>query len=112
MKKKMLLGRTSRAATVATLLAFTFVARAGEPAAVPVGSPTMGSAADRCSELRSVQWPALTVDEARLVPAGKVEPPPDTAPSPAPSTLVPEHCLFRGVIRRRTGAQGQHLGIG
>ena len=113
MDKKELSGRLLPATALATLLACTSTARASDPPASRSDSSSApASPAVRCNALSSFEWPGLTIDEARLIPEGKVEPPPDTAPSPAPSTIVPEHCLFRGMMDRRTGAQGQHLGIG
>jgi tannase/feruloyl esterase len=66
----------------------------------------------RCDELRSVMLPGLVVDEAKIVPAGPVEAPPDQAPAPAPGTMVPEHCLFRGRLDPRRGPNGEVFGIG
>src|SRR6478752_7177835 len=89
MEKEVLWGRTLAAPVVVALLACTSTVSATEPSGSRSDSPATGSAAARCNELRSFEWPGLTVEEARVVPPGKVEPPPDTAPSPAPSTVVP-----------------------
>lgn len=69
-------------------------------------------AQERCRALRSFAWPQLLVAEAKVVPAGPIAPPPDPAGGPAPGTMLPEHCLFIATLQPRSGAQGQHLGIG
>jgi hypothetical protein len=66
----------------------------------------------RCNALRSSSLPGLVVKEAHIVPAGPVAPPPDAAPAPAPGTMIPEHCLFRGTLNPRTGPNGEVFGIG
>ena len=66
----------------------------------------------RCDALRSFEWPQLKIEQARIVPAGPVGPSPDESAGLAPGTRLPEHCLFVAILRPRTGAQGQHLGIG
>jgi hypothetical protein len=82
----------------------------------PTRAATAPHAADqwesRCEALHSFAWPGLVIVQASLVPAGPVGPPPDEAPAPAPGTMLPEHCLFIGTLNPRTGADGQHLGIG
>jgi feruloyl esterase len=80
-------------------------ANASQPALVSVP-------AARCTQLQAFQWPDLVVDEVRVVPAGPIGPSAEAAPGPAPDTQVPEHCLFRATIAKRTGDAGQHLGIG
>lgn len=47
-----------------------------------------------------------------MVPAGPARSLPGEQPATAPGKLLPEHCLFIATLRPRTGAQGQHLGIG
>lgn len=66
----------------------------------------------RCSALRAFEWPKLVIEEARLVPAGPARSLPGEAPATASGVLLPEHCLFMATLARRTGAQGQRLGIG
>ncbi|MGH8220126.1 MAG: tannase/feruloyl esterase family alpha/beta hydrolase [Steroidobacteraceae bacterium] len=75
-------------------------------------STAMGSGQARCQALRSFAWPQLVVQEARVVSAGPPAPSPEGSAGPAPGTRLPEHCLFVATLRPRTGAQGQHLGIG
>jgi hypothetical protein len=70
------------------------------------------SSAARCRELRSFEWPQLVIEEARMVPAGPAHSLPGEEPATAPGKLLPEHCLFIATLASRTGAQGQHLGIG
>lgn len=69
-------------------------------------------AAARCEALRSMDLPGLVVKEARIIPTGPVGPPPDEAPAPAPGTIIPEHCLFRGTLNPRSGPKGEVFGIG
>jgi len=66
----------------------------------------------QCESLKSIALPGLVVTEAKIVPAGPVGPPPDEAPAPAPGTMLPEHCLFRGKLNPRTGPHGEVFGIG
>ena len=70
-----------------------------------------GSAA-RCQALRGFNFPQLVIQEARIVPAGPAQSLPGEAPTTAQGKLLPEHCLFVATLAPRTGAQGQHLGIG
>lgn len=46
------------------------------------------------------------------MPAGAARPLPGEEPANAPGERLPEHCLFIATLAPRTGAQGQHLGIG
>lgn len=110
------LGLASAAATASERAAGT----AGPPG-VAVASTVVPAAGDpprgeswqaRCRALRSFEWPQLEIQEARVVPAGPVGASPDGSAGPAPETLLPEHCLFVAILGPRTGAQGQHLGIG
>jgi Tannase and feruloyl esterase len=80
--------------------------RASQAAAAP------DSWAARCSALGTFVWPELRIEEARVIPRGPARPLPGEAPPLAPGALLPEHCLFIGTLRPRTGAQGQRLGIG
>lgn len=80
------------------------VARSGT-AQTPAGTPAEPGAG-RCAALRTFSWQGLAVEEARLVPAGKPE---GAAADAAP---LPEHCVFRATLDKRTGAAGQQLGIG
>jgi len=67
--------------------------------------------ADRCQRLRSFSWPQLVIQEVRIVPVGGGVAVP-VGSAPAPEVALPEHCLFIATLKPRTGAQGQHLGIG
>src|SRR5689334_17828711 len=75
-------------------------ARADEPSSS--GESPRSSASARCEALRTFAWPELVVEEARVVPAGLQ----------AEQTPLPEHCMLRATLAPRTGASGQHLGIG
>ena len=66
----------------------------------------------RCAALRKFKWPQLIIEEARIVPTGPDGAPPQEAPALAPGTMLPAHCLFIATLAPRTGAEGQHLGIG
>ena len=70
------------------------------------------SAQVRCTSLRSFEWPQLQIEEVRLVPAGPARSLPGEERATAPGMLLPEHCVFIATLARRTGAQGQRLGIG
>lgn len=93
--------RLTRVTTIAALLtAFSFCAHAQtRPLA-------------QCESLKSLPIPGLVVTEARIVPAGPVGPSPEGASAPAPDTMLPEHCLFRGKLNPRTGPHGEVFGIG
>lgn len=79
-----------------------------------VGHPDAATASwtARCRALRSFDWPQLVIEETRIVPAGPAHSLPGEQPATAPGKLLPEHCLFIATLAPRTGAQGQHLGIG
>ncbi|MGH8258395.1 MAG: tannase/feruloyl esterase family alpha/beta hydrolase [Steroidobacteraceae bacterium] len=81
------------------------------PAAARLDRSAPGAWTGRCRALSSVELPGLAVQEARLVPAGPGIAAPDGS-VPAPKAAIPEHCLFIATLGPRTGAQGQHLGIG
>ena len=70
-------------------------------------APAAGPAA-RCAALRAPLIQGLAVESAALVPAGAVK----TGAAAGVSVDLPAHCLFRGTLAPRTGAAGQHLGIG
>ncbi|HEY6455499.1 MAG TPA: tannase/feruloyl esterase family alpha/beta hydrolase [Steroidobacteraceae bacterium] len=66
--------------------------------------------AARCAALRAPHIAGLSIEQATVVPAG-----PATlggAPGAQAQVQLPAHCLFQGTLGARTGAQGQHLGIG
>ena len=81
-------------------------------AALSFGAHAQTSPAAQCESLKSLAIPGLVVTETEIVPAGPVGPPPDEAPAPAPGTMLPEHCLFRGKLNPRTGPHGEVFGIG
>jgi hypothetical protein len=62
----------------------------------------------RCAALRAPNIPGLVIEEASVVPAGNVQ----AGNEPGTQLELPTHCLVRGALDARTGAQGQHLGIG
>jgi pimeloyl-ACP methyl ester carboxylesterase len=64
--------------------------------------------ATRCVGLRAAGIPGLRVEEATVMPAGQVR----TGNTAQAVVALPAHCLFRGTLGARTGAQGQPLGIG
>ena len=69
-------------------------------------------AAARCRALHSFAMPQLVIEEARIVPAGPAQSLPGEQPATARGKMLPEHCLFIATLAPRSGAQGQHLGIG
>ena len=64
--------------------------------------------AERCAALQAPLLQGLVVETASLVPAGKVK----TGAAATSQVDLPAHCLFRATLGPRTGAAGQHLGIG
>ncbi|MEO6377652.1 MAG: tannase/feruloyl esterase family alpha/beta hydrolase [Caulobacteraceae bacterium] len=62
---------------------------------------------EACRGLMAFKLPRLEMQEARLVSAG-----PGEGRGRGASVVLPEHCLVRGMIGRRTGAEGQTYGIG
>jgi hypothetical protein len=92
--------RLSKLAVAATLAVFSF------------GAHAQNASVSKCESLKSLPWPGLVVTEAKIVPAGPVEPTPDGSQGPPPGTRVPEHCLFRGTINPRKGPHGEVFGIG
>ena len=64
--------------------------------------------AARCAALQAPQISGLTVEQASVVPAGKVQ----AGNGPEADVDLPDHCLLRATLGARTGDQGQHLGIG
>lgn len=62
----------------------------------------------RCAALQRPVIAGLVVETTALIPAGTVR----TGPQAASEVALPAHCLFRGTLGPRTGAAGQHLGIG
>jgi feruloyl esterase len=64
--------------------------------------------AGRCAALQTPQVQGLVVEQAAVVPAGRVK----VGNEPGAEVELPTHCLFRGTLSPRTGAQGQQLGIG
>jgi len=87
-------------------------AKSGTGLADPRRPSPRPSPAERCQALERFALPGLRIEEAHLVSAGPVGPPPDEAPAPAPGTLLPEHCLVRATLNPRIGPDGQHFGIG
>lgn len=75
---------------------------AGKASAAPVDF------AAACAALRTPDISGLIVEEAAIVPAGRVK----AGPGPGVELELPAHCLFRGTLGPRTGDQGQRLGIG
>jgi hypothetical protein len=82
------------------------------PVMATVTTPAAHGWEARCHALRSFEWPQLTIEEARLIPAGPAQSLPGEAPATAPGVQLPEHCLFIATLAPRTGPQGQQLGIG
>jgi Tannase and feruloyl esterase len=82
------------------------------PSAAKARSISPSDAAARCRALRTFELPQLVIEEARMVPAGPTQSLPGEEPAAARETLLPEHCLFVATLAPRSGAQGQHLGIG
>jgi hypothetical protein len=79
--------------------------------AIMLGATDQALAADpaaRCAALQAPLIQGLVVETAALVPAGAVK----TSAEAGASVELPAHCLFRGTLAPRTGAAGQHLGIG
>ncbi len=74
---------------------------------VQAAAATPGSAA--CAGLKSLAEPDFIVREAVIVPAGRV---PGLKAAEEESTVLPEHCLFRGTLSPRTGAHEEAFGIG
>ena len=77
----------------------------------PLSATPAGTAA-RCRALRSFALPQLVIEQARMVAAGPAQSLPGEAAAATGAKLLPEHCLFIATLAPRTGAQGQHLGIG
>jgi Tannase and feruloyl esterase len=63
--------------------------------------------ASRCAALHTPGISGLAIEDATVVPAGTVKAGNDAAP-----IGLPTHCLVRGILGARSGAQGQQLGIG
>lgn len=77
-------------------------------AAPPQTSATLAATPEsRCLDLRQFSLAGLRVDDVQIMPAG-----PATTSLPGAPADLPAHCLFRGTLDPRTGAQGQQLGIG
>jgi feruloyl esterase len=81
-------------------------------AAIAVASPWSGAAAqdvgpvESCDALAALASDRLVIETATLAPAG---------PGPSPSgegAPLPEHCLVRGMIDPRVGADGRDYGVG
>src|SRR5690242_3896382 len=72
---------------------------------VPIFALTLyaQSDADRCSAMARLPIPDLEITSATLTPAG---------PAGRGGTQVPEHCLVRGAIDKRTGFGGKSYSIG
>ncbi len=64
---------------------------------------------DSCVSLKNFQAVGLDITDARLIAAG---PAPGSKAAIEDETTLPEHCLVRGVISRRTGVDGKEYGIG
>src|SRR5665213_1313488 len=64
--------------------------------------------AARCAALQTPALPGLVIETAALIAAETVK----TGPQAGSEVALPTHCLFRGTLNPRTGAAGQHLGIG
>jgi hypothetical protein len=99
-------------ALLATAPGSAAAADSARQAAHRAGASSAHSWQSRCAALRGFKWPQLVIEDARIVPAGPVGAPPDEAPAPPAGTTLPEHCLFIATLAPRTGAEGQHLGIG
>ena len=97
--------RAAQCAASILVMGLSLSTQAQESAAVTVP-------ATRCAQLQAFQWPDLAVDEVRVVPAGQMGTSAEAAAGPASDTRIPEHCLFRATIAKRTGEAGQQLGIG
>lgn len=82
------------------------------PAAGPARPSTVADAAAACAALTKTALPGVRVTEARVVAAGaeRAKEPPANREVGAP---LPEHCLVRGRIDERTGADGKpyHTGF-
>lgn len=65
-----------------------------------------------CTALAQAALPNVEIGTAELVPAGPFARPAGGPPQSAPAPQLPEHCLVRGVIDRRTGFGGREFGIG
>lgn len=66
-----------------------------------------GDAGEACAAMLRASRPGLELLQAELV-----EPGPAPAPPGADPADLPEHCLVRGLIDRRTGVGGREFGIG
>jgi pimeloyl-ACP methyl ester carboxylesterase len=103
-------GRRTSFGVVIFLGALTAIAQTPQPA--DVGA----DAARRCASLESLQGAALGESSARVLSVvlnaaapSKVDPsaPPWMGPTPA----MPAHCELIGVMRERTGTDGQHYAV-
>jgi feruloyl esterase len=65
--------------------------------------------AGRCAGLADVQLPGLTIDKVELAPAQEAI---GDEKNGEPRAMLPEHCLLRGTIDRRTGVGNRPYGIG
>lgn len=67
--------------------------------------------AARCGALTSLAGPTLRITSARLIPAGPLRTRRPPFPGMTP-VVLPAHCLVRGVLNPRTGADGRAYGLG
>jgi hypothetical protein len=66
--------------------------------------------AEACRALANLASPSLQIEMAELTPAGPMKS--AFAPPGAAAAVLPEHCLVRGMLDRRTGVGGKSYGIG
>jgi hypothetical protein len=69
-----------------------------------------GDDAGRCAALGKISIGDAVIDTAILAPAGSSAG--DAGGQSAATAALPQHCLIRGTINRRTGAGGRAYGIG
>jgi feruloyl esterase len=65
-----------------------------------------------CTALAGLARNGMTIERAELIAVGPLAGPPAGPPGAGAPPVLPEHCLVRGTIDRRTGAGGRAFGIG
>ncbi|MXO59949.1 tannase/feruloyl esterase family alpha/beta hydrolase [Altererythrobacter salegens] len=95
------------ARTAKRSLAFSAAITALAIGLAPTSARDSSKAAERCAALLGISRDGVLIERAELVPPG----PTPALPGAKPRDL-PEHCLVRGVIDRRTGVGEREFGIG
>jgi feruloyl esterase len=94
---------------VCGVIVATAIAFAG-PAVAQAQSGDGGDLAARCASLAKISVDGTVVEEAVLATVGTL--PGSEGRQGAASPALPRHCLVRGTINRRIGAEGRSYGIG